>query len=403
MDIKKPLTPAEYRALLSKEDKRAVKNLNDKEKILTIPTGSWVVDRLIGDGSGEFKSGGLPRGHIVELFGDESCGKTTLGMSAAVEAQRQGLIVVWQDYERTFSKTLAQNMGMNLNDLIFQEPDHFEHGAKLLGQALQMHPGLIVVDSVAAMIPAAFLDFASEDPTRLGEHARLMSKFLGAMGKYITEYKTCLLLINQLRSAIKGKYEAGPSEDTTGGKSPKYYASVRIQMMKKKIDYIKVVSKITGEKEDHPNNIQVKVTIKKNKVDKPYFSGPIYIKFGEGIDNITSIIELAVSCNVLKKSGAFFKFTSGDQVLVNIAGRENLRDFLEKNQKILQILSSSVKLKVDEEAQKQGEEEEDIAAPTDMDSILGDIEKSLESNKEEDPKEEPILKEKKKGAKGKNS
>jgi len=401
MDIKKAITPAEYRAALSKDDRKAIKNLNDKEKLLTIPTGSWVIDRLIGDGSGESKSGGLPRGHIVELYGDESCGKTTLGISSCVEAQRQGLIVVWQDYERTFSKTLAQNMGLDLdpNKFFFHEPDHFEHGAKLMGQALQMHPGLIVVDSVAAMIPAAFLDFASDDPTRLGEHARLMSKFLGAMGKYITEYKTCLLLINQMRSAIKGQYDTGPKEDTTGGRAPKYYASVRIQMMKKKIDYIKVVSKITGEKEDQPNNIQVKVTIKKNKVDKPYYQGPIYIRFGEGIDNITSIIELAVSCNVLKKSGAFFKFISGDQTLINIAGRENLRDFLEKNQKTLQILSSSVKLKVDEEAQKQGEEEEDMEAPTDMDAILGDIEKKLDSTKEE----EPPVKDKKKGAKGKNS
>jgi len=405
MDISKQVSVSEYYSKLSKDDRKAVKNLNDKKALQTIPTGSWVVDRLIGDGSGEFKSGGLPRGHIVEVYGDESCGKTTLGISACVEAQRLGLTPVWLDYERTFHKGYAQKLGLNLspNKFIFQEPDHFEHGVKLLGDVLRTHPPLIVVDSVSAMVPMAYLDLASEDPARIGEQARLMSKFLGAMGKYITEYNTCLLFINQLRAAIKGQYDPGPKEETSGGRALKYYCSVRIQMMKKEVDYIEEISRITGKKEKRPNNIKVKVTIKKNKIDKPYYSGPLYIRFGDGFDNITSIIDLAATCNVIKKSGAFFKFDSGDQTLFNVSGRENLRDFLDKNQKILETLSSCVKLKVDEEAKAEGlkdVEEEDADKNMDMDAVLSSVTKKLEADAApEVPAAEPAAEPVKKGKK----
>jgi len=405
MDISKQVPVSEYLSNLSKDDRKAVKNLNDKKDTQFIPTGSWVIDRLIGDGTGELKSGGLPRGHVVEVFGDESCGKTTLGLSACVETQRLGLTPVWLDYERTFSKDYAKKLGLDLhpNKFIFQEPDSFEHGVKLLGDVLRIHPALIVVDSVSAMVPAAFLDFASDDPTRIGEQARLMSKFLGAMGKYISEYKTCLLFLNQLRSVIKGQYDRGPKEETSGGRAMKYYSSVRIEMWKKEVDYVEEISRITGKKEKRPNNIKVKVTIKKNKVDKPYYSGPIYLRFGEGFDNITSIIDLASTCNVIKKSGAFFRFDSEGQTLFNVSGRENLRNFLEQNQKILQTLSSCVKLKVDEEAKAEGlkdiDEDEGLVNTMDIDNILSDVKEKLDAPQEQTPAE-PSVKKARKNAKG---
>lgn len=410
MDLSvKPVSVSEYYQKLSKEDKKAVKRLKDKENIQFIPTGSWPIDKIIGDGSGTLKSGGFPRGHIVEIFGDESCGKTTLAISGCVEAQRMGLIPVWQDYERTFSKNYAKKLGLNLDQIVFQEPDSFEHGIKLLGDVLiKVHPAIIVIDSVSAMVPAQHLDLASDDPARIGEQARLMSRYLGALSKYIPDLNTCLVLINQLRAQIKDKYDTGPKEDTSGGKSPKYYASVRIKMMKKEVDYIQSLSQITGEKEKQPNNIKVKVTIQKNKIDKPYYTAPVYIRFGEGFDNITSIIDLAVACNVVRKAGTYFRFDSGDTTIFNVPGRENLRKYLEENQKILETLSSSVKIKVDEEAKAEGakdEEAEAKGAGLDAEALLGDMTAKLEKITDttaQIAEPEPESPKGKKGAKGKN-
>jgi recombination protein RecA len=175
-------------------------------------------------------------------------------------------------------------------------------------------------------------------------------------------------------------------EETSGGRSLKYYCSVRIKMKKSKIDYIKTISRITGKSEDKPNNINVKVTIIKNKIDVPYYSGPIFIKFGEGFDNITSIIDLADNCGVIKKSGAYYRFDSGDQTLFNVSGRENLRDFLEKNQNVLDTLSSCVKLKVDEEEKAEGVKEiQDIPENDDVDNILEQVKKNLEGPVAEKP------------------
>jgi len=166
MEAEKRVSLEEYWNKTAKEDKRALKSLNE-QKLEFIPTGSWVIDRLIGDGGGQNQSGGLPRGHIIEVYGNESCGKTTLGISACVEAQRMGLLPMWLDFERTFSKNYAKKMGLNLNKFIFHEPDTFEHGAKLIADALKTHPALIVVDSVSAMIPKAFLEAGEDDPGRI--------------------------------------------------------------------------------------------------------------------------------------------------------------------------------------------------------------------------------------------
>lgn len=401
MEVEKRVSLEEYYAKTAKEDKRAIKNLHE-QKVEFIPTGSWVIDRLIGDGYGNNGSGGLPRGHIVEVFGNESCGKTTLGISACVEAQKMGLIPMWLDFERTFSKDYAQRMGLDLNKFIFHEPDYFEHGAALIAKALKTHPAIIVVDSVSAMIPKAFMEASEDDPGRIGEHARVMAKFLPTMCKFIPEYNTCLLFINQLRSVIKAsKYDPGPNEETSGGRSIKFFSSVRIKMQTSKIDYIKAFSRITGKTEDQPNNVCVKVKIIKNKVDKPHYSGPIYIKFGEGFDNISSIIDLADNCDVLKKSGAYYRFDVGDQTLFNVAGKENLRDHLDKNPKLLEALSSSVKLRVDEEAKEEGAAEEALEPTGDdnIDSIMENMEKDLAAEKTEPESGKSV---KKKNAKSKN-
>jgi len=382
MEMAKKISLDEYYSRVAKEDRAAIKNLKEQRLVNFISSGSWVIDRLIGDGSGKNSRGGIPRGHMTEVYGDESCGKTTLGMSTCVEAQRMGEVPVWLDFERTFSKDYAKKMGLDLSKFIYHEPDYFEHGVTLMANALETHPALIVIDSVAAMVPKEFIDKKEDDGGRIGEHARLMSKFLMTMGKYISQYNVALLFINQLRSVIKSQYVPGPNEETTGGRAPKFYASLRIKMQKGKVDYIKTVSRITGKAEDRPNNINVKVTIAKNKIDIPYFSGPVYIKFGEGFDNITSIIDLADNCGIIRKSGAYYRFDNGDQTLFNVSGRENLRDFLENNQKILELLSSCIKLKIDEKEKSELEAEE--AKGETADNAIENLEKKLEKIEKQD-------------------
>jgi recombination protein RecA len=359
--FEKAISPAEYYKRLSKEDRRAVKNLNEKKKIDFIPTGSWVVDMLISQ-SGE---GGLPRGHIVEVFGNESCGKTTLGISACKRAQELGGLVVWADFERTFSEDYAKNLGLDLsqNKFIFIEPDNFEHGMGLIASSLAMKPWLVVVDSVAAMTPKAFIEGEIDDVARIGLQAQLMSRSLNYITKFIPDANTCLLFTNQLRSVIKkSMYEPGPNEETSGGKALKYYSSVRIKMRTSTIEHINVISRVTGKKEKEPLNVMVKVSIAKNKIDKPYFSGPAYIRFGEGFDNLRSIIELACNTKIIKKSKSSLRFDIGDKTIFDEQNEEQLRRVLAKDQKMVDLLIKTVKPKVDEEVKK------------DMESVSSDME-----------------------------
>ena len=248
----KPMSPEEYYKRLSKEDKKAVKDLTEKKKIDFIPTGSWVVNSLIGDGSGLFKPGGFPRGHIVEIYGDESCGKTTLGISACIQVQHLGGLPIWVDYERTFQREYAEKLGLNCDPkkFIFIEPDHFEHGIRMILDSFAMKPWLIVVDSVSAMIPKQFLEGAIDEMGRIGLQAQLMSISLNHLTKYISESNTCLLFTNQFRSVIKkSKWDTGPDEESSGGRALKYYASVRLKMRKSTIERVNVKSRITGKKD----------------------------------------------------------------------------------------------------------------------------------------------------------
>jgi recombination protein RecA len=223
-----------------------------------------------------------------------------------------------------------------------------------------MKPALIVVDSVSAMIPKQFLEGQVDEQQRIGLQAQLMSIFCNFITKHLKPANTCLMYCNQLRSMIKGQYDPGPKEETSGGKALKYYSSVRIKMRKSTIEKVNVKSRITGKTEKEPVNVMVKVSIVKNKIDKPYLSGPLYIRFGEGFDNITSIIELATNTNVVKKKGAFYSFdVNGESIFSGIQGKEQLRSFLEENPDKLQTLSNNIVFKEDAEAKKQAAEVED--------------------------------------------
>jgi recombination protein RecA len=421
MALPTAISAKEFYSKLSKEDKKSIKDLNDQSKIDFISTGSWVINTLIGDGSGTYKPGGLPRGHIVEVFGDESCGKTTLGICACRQVQELGGVAVWMDFERTFHRGYAQKLGLKLDpeSFVFITPEHFEHGTKMIVQALAMRPMLIVVDSVSAMIPKAFLEGAVDEMGRIGLQAQLMSVSLNYLTKHLPEANTCLMFTNQLRSVIKtSKYDQGPDEETSGGRALKYYSSVRIKMKKGKVERVTTTSRITGKEDKEPVNVEVKATIVKNKIDKPWFTAPLFVRFGEGFDNIASIIELAVNTNTVKKNGAFLSLRDGDKVLFNVQGKEQLNTLLQENNSILKLLSSKIVLQQDEVAKKQGEqevEEEEVKdVATDLDAILTQTSETFKKKKDEVPPPDdavgdvPVVDETpatsdKKAKKGKNS
>jgi len=249
-----------------------------------------------------------------------------------------------------------------------------------ISSAFAMKPWLIVVDSVSAMTPKAFLDGDIDEVARIGLQAQLMSKSLNIITKYLAESNTCLLFTNQLRSVIKkSQYEPGPLEESTGGKALKFYASLRLKMRTSSIETVNEISKITAKREKKPVNMMVKISVVKNKIDKPHFSGPAYIRFGEGFDNLRSIIELAINAKVIKKVGNSLRFESDGKTIFDEQNPEQLRRFLEKDQKAVDLLIKTVRPKVDEDIKKDAETSEDEEDFNNTDDITAALQKTSDN------------------------
>jgi len=374
----KKLTPEEYFKKVSKEDKDAIIDLSSKKKLDLIPSGSWVIDTLIGDGTMTGKPGGFPRGHIVEVFGDESSGKSTLALSSIAKAQELGGLGILLDFEQTFHSGYASKLGVNLakNKFIPYEPKSFQQGARIIKDCLLMQPHLIVVDSVSAMLPQQYLEGSVDEAGRIGLQAQLMSAFCGYITKFLKASNTLLLFTNQLRSVIKkDKYQRGPDEESSGGRALRYYASVRIKLITSTVEKINVKSRITGKADKEPVNVMIKATVVKNKIDRPWFTAPVYIRFGEGIDNIRSIIELAVNTGVIQKKGSFFEFSQGNETLVKVQGMENLWQNLTDNEKVFEKIKASLVIKEDEKVKEEYKDgdEEDVEVGDEMDAMLSNV------------------------------
>lgn len=371
-------TVQEFYKKIARDDKNAILDLNSETPIEFIPTGSWVINSLIGDGTMTGKPGGFPRGHITEIFGDESSGKTTLLLSGIREAQNLGHLCFLFDFEQTYHKGYAAKLGVssNENKLVVFQPKHFQQGARLIKDAFSMKPGLVAIDSVAAMTPRQYLEGEIDELGRVGLLAQLMSSFLTIITKDLKESNTALVMTNQLRTVINmnsyGK-NYGPSEESTGGKALKYYVSLRIRMMKGTIEKIERISRITGKTEKEPVNVTTRVAIVKNKIDKPHFSAPVFIRFGEGFDNIQSIIELAVNTGVIKRAGAFFTFRHGDEQLIKVQGKIELWKALNESEKLFKILQSSLVFKEDEEVQAAYAEDDPDVPRDAMDDALENV------------------------------
>ena len=295
--------------------KGAVMKLGDPSAqmdVETIPTGSLSLDIALG-------LGGIPKGRIVEIYGPESSGKTTLAIHAIAEAQKQGGIAAMIDAEHAFDRTYAKALGVNLETLLISQPDNGE-------QALEIAIDIVVVDSVAALTPKAEIEGEMGD-NKVGLQARLMSQALRKLTANISKTNTCCIFINQLREKIGVMF--GNPETTTGGNALKFYASVRIDVRK--------TTQLKDGDEALGNRTRVKVV--KNKMAPPFKKAEFDIMFGEGISHAGEILDLGVEYGIVGKSGSWFSY--GDQKLAQ--GREATKQLLKDNQELCDEIEAKVR------------------------------------------------------------
>ncbi|WP_304287608.1 recombinase RecA [Porphyromonas uenonis] len=337
--------------------KGAIMNMADDavEDVSVIPSGSLTLDIALG-------VGGYPRGRIIEIFGPESSGKTTLAIHAIAEAQKLGGIAAIIDAEHAFDPTYAQALGVDISRLWISQPDDGEQALDIAEQLIRSSAvDILVVDSVAALTPKAEIEGEMGD-TQVGLHARLMSRAMRKITAAVSRSKTCCIFINQLRMKISNGYSpTGPSEVTTGGNALKFYSSVRLDIraykqIKKGDD---VVGKVTS------------VRVVKNKVAPPFRRAEFDILFGQGINRVGEIIDAATDMGILKKSGSWFSYQGN-----NIGqGRDAVKELLDDNpeladevaQQVMDQLAHEGKLHLSQEEADEGEEGE---APDTTDQLV---------------------------------
>lgn len=290
------------------------------EAVEVIQTGSITLDLALG-------VNGFPKGRIVEIYGPESSGKTTLAIHAIAECQKQGGIAAFIDAEHAFDQFYAQKLGVDIENLIISQPDNGEQALEIADNLIRSGAiDLIVVDSVAALTPKAEIEGEMGD-SQMGLQARLMSKALRKLTGSINKAKCCCIFINQLRDKIGVMF--GNPETTTGGNALKFYASMRIDI--RKASQIKDGEEIIGNR--------VKVKVVKNKVAPPFRKAEFDIMYGGGISKVGEIIDLGVELNILKKSGSWFSY--GETRLGQ--GRDSVKSLLSDNPELIEELEGLIK------------------------------------------------------------
>ena len=305
--------------------KGAVMKLGDNVSmnVDVISTGSLGLDLALG-------VGGLPRGRIIEIYGPESSGKTTVALHVIAEAQKNGGEAAFIDAEHALDPVYAKALGVDIDNLIVSQPDTGEQALEI-AEALVRSGAIdvIVIDSVAALVPKAEIDGEMGD-SHVGLHARLMSQALRKLSGVINKSKTTAIFINQLREKVGVMY--GNPEVTTGGRALKFYASVRLDI--RKVEAIKNGTEVVG------NRTRAKVV--KNKVAPPFKEAEFDIIYGEGIFKVGSLIDVAVVYNIINKSGAWFSY--GEQRIGQ--GRENVKVFLKDHPEIMEEIDAKVRAAV---------------------------------------------------------
>jgi recombination protein RecA len=306
--------------------KGSIMKLGDKAcvNVDVIPTGALALDVALG-------VGGIPRGRIVEIYGPESSGKTTLAQHIVAECQKKGGIAAFVDAEHALDPEYARNLGVNVDELLISQPDTGEQALDITEELVRSGAvDIVVVDSVAALVPKAEIEGSMEDQ-QMGLQARLMSKALRKLTGIICKTNTTVIFINQLRMKIGVMY--GNPETTTGGNALKYYASVRLE--------IKRTEGLKKDGEDYGNHVRVRVL--KNKVAPPFRQAEFDIIFGKGISKTGNILDVAVSLDIVKKAGAWFSYN--DEKIGQ--GRDKSKEFLDANPEILKEIEGKVREKLE--------------------------------------------------------
>ena len=289
-------------------------------EIEAIPTGALSLDIALG-------IGGVPRGRIIELFGPESSGKTTLALHIVAEAQKMGGEAAFIDAEHALDPVYAKKLGVDIDNLIVSQPDTGEQALEITESLVRSGAlDVIVVDSVAALVPKAEIDGDMGD-SHMGLQARLMSQALRKLAGAINKSKTVLIFINQLREKIGIMF--GNPETTTGGRALKFYASVRMDI--RKIENIKQDGEVKG------NRVRVKVI--KNKVAPPFREAEFDIVYGQGISKEGNILDMAVNLDIVEKAGSWFSY-NGERIG---QGRENVKRYLHENPEMLEDIEEKVR------------------------------------------------------------
>ena len=302
--------------------KGAVMRLGDREAVDVdaIPSGSLLLDEALG-------VGGYPKGRIVEIFGPESSGKTTLALHAIAECQKAGGRAAFIDAEHAIDPIYAKNLGVDINELILSQPDNGEQALEIV-EMLANSGGvnLIIVDSVAALVPQAELDGEMSDSS-VGLQSRLMSKAMRKIAGILNKKECAVIFINQLREKVGVMY--GNPETTSGGRALKFYATIRIDI--RRLEAIKQGSEIIG------NTCRIKIV--KNKVASPFKQCEIDIIYGQGISKEAEVLDRAVELGIIKKSGAWFEY-NGNKIA---QGRDAAKTYIRENEDILEELLSKIK------------------------------------------------------------
>ncbi len=293
---------------------------NKIEEVPVIPSGSLGLDLALG-------VGGFPRGRVIEIFGPESSGKTTLAIHAIAQAQKTGGIAAIIDAEHAFDRFYAEKLGVDVENLLISQPDNGEQALEIADQLIRSSAvDIVVVDSVAALTPKAEIEGDMGD-SKMGLQARLMSQALRKLTGSINKTNTCCIFINQLREKIGVMF--GNPETTTGGNALKFYASVRLDIRK------------TGQLKEGDNVIgnQTRVKVVKNKVAPPFKKAEFDIMFGEGVSHVGEIVDLGVEFGIIKKSGSWYSYN--DSKLAQ--GRDATKDLLRDNPELANEIEEKVR------------------------------------------------------------
>ncbi|MBC9794572.1 recombinase RecA [Sinomicrobium weinanense] len=303
--------------------KGAVMKMGDHvvEDMEVVPSGSIGLDIALG-------VGGYPKGRVIEIYGPESSGKTTLTLHAMAEAQKAGGIAAFVDAEHAFDRFYAQKLGVDVDNLIISQPDHGEQALEIADNLIRSGAiDIVIIDSVAALTPKSEIEGEMGD-SKMGLHARLMSQALRKLTASISRTKCTVIFINQLREKIGVMF--GNPETTTGGNALKFYASVRLDIRRS--------TQIKDSNGEVAGN-KTKVKVVKNKVAPPFKATEFDIMYGEGISRVGEILDLGVEYEIIKKSGSWFSY--GDTKLGQ--GRDAVKLLLEDNPELLEELESKIK------------------------------------------------------------